>query len=49
MDLALPLESRFFSNDCKLMDCLKSYFKEEVITDKWNCENCNKYVSNAKR
>ncbi|CAD8136451.1 unnamed protein product [Paramecium octaurelia] len=46
-DLSLPINKSYTGID--LMDCLKSYYREEVINDTWKCDKCKKSNKSVKR
>ncbi|CAD8140325.1 unnamed protein product [Paramecium octaurelia] len=46
-DLSLPISKSYTGVD--LMDCLKSYYREEVINDTWKCDKCKKANKSVKR
>ncbi|CAD8046941.1 unnamed protein product [Paramecium sonneborni] len=46
-DLSLPISKSYTGID--LMDCLKSYYREEVINDTWKCDKCKKTNKSVKR
>ncbi|CAD8145982.1 unnamed protein product [Paramecium pentaurelia] len=46
-DLSLPISKSYTGID--LIDCLKSYYREEVINDTWKCDKCKKTNKSVKR
>ncbi|CAD8138490.1 unnamed protein product [Paramecium pentaurelia] len=46
-DLSLSINKSYTGID--LMDCLKSYYREEVINDTWKCDKCKKTNKSVKR
>ncbi|KAM3139210.1 hypothetical protein pb186bvf_008620 [Paramecium bursaria] len=48
-DLSLPLAKSWLNSEFDLIECLRAYFKEEIIDDKWKCDLCNVYNTSVKR